>query len=236
MQSGFSSRRTTGDQERSGFLFRCRQGCLLPFPSLVASAAAGGWGSLVPFVRFVDRFRIGMSSDGARSVSTSSPRIKFTGPLPQWLSSAALRSHRPVFERVLRHGGGVLAGVIVFFQLHPRCVGCISSILAEPEVCVWELVGATPVLSKGCSTTRFGGRRWLMVLELFGGAATRELQHRGPRCVEYFSGRRPTSTCASSLVMPSVQRLITQLGCYGTFLDLDKLEDYVSPLRRTFRQ
>lgn len=77
----------------------------------------------------------------------------------------------------------------------------------------------------------FGGERWLTVLEFIGGGASRDLQDRGPRCVEYFFSQRPTSTCASPLVTTPVYRLITQLGCYGTIFDLAKLEACVSLFR-----
>ena len=45
----------------------------------------------------------------------------------------------------------------LFLRLRPRRVGCVSSAVAEPEVCVLELADAPAlVLSKGWSTRRFG--------------------------------------------------------------------------------
>lgn len=89
----------------------------------------------------------------------------------------------------------------LFFRLCVCCVGCVSSVAVQPEVCVLEMANAVAlVLSKGWSTRRFGGGRWLPVLKFFGGATCRDLQGSHPICVKYFSGRRPTSTCASPLV------------------------------------
>ena len=59
----------------------------------------------------------------------------------------------------------------LFLRLRQRCIGCVSSIVTEPEICVLELANATAPF-----------------LEFFGGSAKRDLQDRDPRCVEIFFG------------------------------------------------
>ncbi|KAE8793274.1 hypothetical protein D1007_32114 [Hordeum vulgare] len=81
----------------------------------------------------------------------------------------------------------------LFLRLRPRCVGCISGVVGELEVCRLEMANAAMmVLSKGWFDWIFGGERWLPILQFFDGATTRYLQDHDPRCVKYFFSRRPT--------------------------------------------